>query len=91
MSITFGTINRPKQDNYTVEIRAVVRRDNERQAKIISSVKICFQIRQTEQFIQAEYPPIYIVIKSGEKRVIPFGPSGASLRRLSAHDRIRTL
>ena len=85
MSLSFGANEVPKVDNYTVTIRATVPSDNDGQKKIVSSLKLTFKIRQTEQFIQAEYPPIYVLVKSGEKHLVPFGPLGpGSQRRLES-------
>ncbi len=63
----------PKVDNFTVFIQAVVRRDDNGQAKIEENLKIFIKIRELSQFIKAEYPPLYVFAKAGEKNFIPFG------------------
>jgi hypothetical protein len=78
LSISFGANDVPRVDNYTVIIRAVVPNDNDGQAKVTAFLKLIFKIRQTEHFIQAEYPPIYVLVKSGDKHLLPFGPLGTS-------------
>lgn len=74
--MSFGMNEVPKVDNYTVHIRAKVESDIDGQKKIESTLRVTFKIRETQQFIQAEYPPIYVLVKSGERHLIPFGPLG---------------
>jgi hypothetical protein len=76
MSLSFGMNEAPKADNFTVQIRAKVESENDGQKKVVSTLKLTFKIRETQQFIQAEYPPIYVLVKSGERHLIPFGPLG---------------
>jgi hypothetical protein len=66
----------PKVDNYTVFITAKVDSESDGQKKIVSTLKLTFKIKETQEFIQAEYPPIYVLVKSGERILIPFGPGG---------------
>ena len=76
MSLSFGMNEVPKVDNYTVQIRAKTESETDGQKKLVSTLKLTFKIKDTRQFIQAEYPPIYVLVKSGEKHLIPFGPVG---------------
>jgi hypothetical protein len=66
----------PKVDNYTVYIRAKVENPTDGEKKIVSTLKLTLKIRETHQFIQTEYPPIYVLVKSGERHLIQFGPFG---------------
>jgi hypothetical protein len=78
MSLSFGMNENeaPKIDNFTVQIRAKVDSQSEGQKKIVSKLKLTFKIIETQKFIQAEYPPIYVLVKAGESHLIPFGPLG---------------
>jgi hypothetical protein len=76
MSLSFGMNEVPKVDNYTVQIRAKAESETDGQKKLVSTLKLTFKIKDSQQYIQADYPPIYVLVKSGERTFIPFGPVG---------------
>jgi len=66
MTLSFGMNEVPKVNNYTVLIRAKVESGSDRQKKMVSTLNLTLIIQDTSQFIQAEYPPIFELVKQGE-------------------------
>ena len=63
MTLSFGMNEVPKLNNYTVQIRAKLESGRDRQKKMLSALNLTFKIQDTKQFIEAEYPPIFELVK----------------------------
>ena len=74
MIVSFQANKLPKEDSYTVHVKAFVDSDLDGQKKLIGTpLKLTFNPRQLDQFVVTEYPPMYIISKSGEDKTFPFG------------------
>jgi hypothetical protein len=63
MTLSFGMNEVPKVNNYTIKIRATLESGRDRQKKMVSALHLTFKIQDTKQFIEAEYPPIFELVK----------------------------